>query len=59
VTIAAINALGNLGGFAGPSVLGKLQDSFGSYTAGLIVAGVGLVVGAGLQMMRRRDEQPV
>ena len=53
VTIALINALGNLGGFAGPTVLGKLQDLFGNYTSGLVVAGLGLVIGAGLQMLRK------
>jgi len=34
-------------------VLGKLQDLFGNYTSGLVVAGLGLVVGAGLQMLRK------
>ena len=35
--IAAINSLGNLGGFAGPSLTGLLFDATGSQTAGLLV----------------------
>lgn len=34
--IAIINSLGNLSGFAGPFVMGRLKDSTGSYTAGLL-----------------------
>ena len=39
--IALINSLGNLGGWAGPSVIGWLRDLTGGYTGGLLVlAGV-------------------
>jgi len=55
LTIAIINALGNLGGFAGPSVLGRMQQSFGNYTSGLAVAGAGLLIGAVLQMTRANE----
>ena len=34
--IAIINSLGNLSGFAGTFVMGRLKDSTGSYTAGLL-----------------------
>ncbi len=44
--IALINALGNLGGFAGPSVLGRLQQITGSHVAGMLVASAGLLLGA-------------
>ena len=33
--IALINALGNLGGFVGPSLIGWMKDATGSFTAGL------------------------
>jgi MFS family permease len=37
--IAAINALGNLSGFAGPYMMGYLKDATGNFTAGLLVLG--------------------
>ncbi len=38
--IAIINSIGNLSGFAGPFVMGKMKDATGSYTVGLLaVAG--------------------
>ena len=43
-SIALINSIGNLGGFAGPYVIGYLSDKTGSYTAGilyLVASGVG------------------
>ena len=35
--IALINAIGNLGGFVGPTMVGTLLDLTGSYTDGLLV----------------------
>ncbi|MGH1573453.1 MFS transporter [Methylobacterium sp. P31] len=35
--IAAINAIGNLSGFAGPYVMGYLKDVTGNFSAGLLV----------------------
>jgi sugar phosphate permease len=34
--IAAVNSLGNLSGFFGPYVMGRIKDSTGSYTIGLL-----------------------
>jgi MFS transporter, ACS family, tartrate transporter len=34
--IALINSIGNLAGFVGPAVVGRLKDLTGSYTAGLL-----------------------
>jgi ACS family tartrate transporter-like MFS transporter len=34
--IALINAIGNLGGFVGPTIIGVLHDMSGSYTGGLL-----------------------
>ena len=36
--IAIINSIGNLAGFVGPYVMGRLKDSTGTYNAGLLVA---------------------
>ncbi len=43
--IAAINALGNLSGFAGPFLMGYLRDATGNFTAGLLVLGGCALVG--------------
>jgi nitrate/nitrite transporter NarK len=57
-----INALGNLGGFAGPYVGGWLQDaSGGSFLSTAVVLAVALVL-SGLVMMtlrRQADKPPV
>ena len=44
--IAAINAVGNIGGFAGPYLMGYLKDLTGSYAGGLYFSGATLVVSA-------------
>ena len=41
--IALINALGNVGGFVGPFVIGRIKDATGSYTGGLLVAAAGVL----------------
>src|SRR6202012_4510381 len=56
-----INALGNLGGFIGPSVAGFLQDaSGGSFQSTAVVLAVALVLG-GLVMLtlRKQADRPV
>src|SRR5262249_56847122 len=37
--IAAINSIGNLGGFAGPAMIGWIKDWTGSYEGGLFFVG--------------------
>ena len=44
--IGLINAVGNLGGAVGPSLMGALRDSTGAYTTGLLVLAAALVVEA-------------
>lgn len=44
--IALINALGNLGGFAGPSALGWLHQRTGGYATGMFAAGTALALAA-------------
>ncbi|MGH9370657.1 MAG: MFS transporter [Vicinamibacterales bacterium] len=46
--IALINAIGNLGGFVGPSVVGTLFDLTGSYTGGLLAFTAALIIEAAL-----------
>lgn len=46
--IAAINSVGNLGGFFGPYVLGASTDSFGSPAAGIAVLGGSMAAAAAL-----------
>ena len=45
--IALINALGNVGGFAGPFMIGWIKDTTGSFTWGLLAA-AGSVLSAGI-----------
>jgi len=52
--IATINAIGNLGGFAGPAMIGWIKDQTGSFSGGLyFVAGL-LVLSAVLTLMLSR-----
>ena len=44
--IALINAIGNLGGFYGPSMMGALRDWTGGYSSGLLVLAAALIVEA-------------
>ncbi|HEY4357269.1 MAG TPA: MFS transporter [Acidobacteriaceae bacterium] len=46
--LAMINALGNLGGFVGPTVLGYLQERTGSHAVGMLTASAFLLVGVAL-----------
>ncbi|WP_310629847.1 MFS transporter [Paraburkholderia sp.] len=52
--IAMINSLGNLGGFVGPSVIGWLKQSTGSYGAGLYVVAGTLAVSAAVTLLLGR-----
>lgn len=46
--IAAINSIGNLGGFFGPTLIGYVKSSTGSYTWGLIGVSISLAVSSAL-----------
>ena len=45
--LAAINSIGNLGGFFGPYLLGSLSDRLGSPAGGIVVLG-GFMIAAGI-----------
>lgn len=46
--IAMVNAIGNLAGFVGPSAIGALKESTGSYTAGLLLLAGIVAISIGL-----------
>ena len=51
--IAVINAIGNLGGFVGPTLIGALYDRTGSYSSGLLALTAVLVLEAALVLRLR------
>lgn len=57
--IAWINSLGNIGGFAGPYMIGWARSRWGTYTAGLDLIAVLLAISAVLMLMLRRRLRPV
>lgn len=58
--LAAINSIGNLGGFAGPALIGWLKSNTGSFSIALYCVAGMLVVSAiltlSIEVRRRRDE---
>jgi MFS transporter, ACS family, tartrate transporter len=44
--IAAINSIGNLGGFLGPYLIGWARETTGSFTAGLMISAATLLASA-------------
>jgi ACS family tartrate transporter-like MFS transporter len=57
--IALINALGNLGGFVGPTAIGWLRQGSGDYKSGmLMLAGVLVVEAALVASLRLPSERP-
>ena len=56
--IALINAIGNLGGFFGPNVMGSLFDLTGGYSGGLLVLAGALVLEAILVLSLRLEPAP-
>jgi ACS family tartrate transporter-like MFS transporter len=54
--IALINSVGNLGGFAGPSLMGWFKDHTGAYTLGLRLLAALMAAGGLLVFRVRRDE---
>jgi MFS transporter, ACS family, tartrate transporter len=55
--LALINAVGNLGGFVGPSIMGWLRQSSEGYTAGLLVLAAALTLQAILVLNLRLPER--
>jgi D-galactonate transporter len=53
--IAIINSIGNLSGFAGPSVMGWVKDRTGSFTDGLVVLGGAALVAMVIVLLLGHD----
>jgi len=53
--IALINSMGNVGGLAGPSIVGLLKDRRGSLTWGLLLLSLVMVVGGVLALVAPHD----
>jgi ACS family tartrate transporter-like MFS transporter len=56
--IAVINAVGNLGGWVGPSIMGWLRQSTGTYTPGLLVLSCALIAEGLLALTLRLPALP-
>ena len=54
--IAAINSIGNLGGFAGPAMIGWIKELTGSYFGGLYFVAATLVLSALLTLLLARTQ---
>ena len=53
--IALINSLGNLGGFVGPYLIGRVREATGGFTGSLLTIAALLVCGAALAVSLRRS----
>jgi MFS transporter, ACS family, tartrate transporter len=56
--IALTNAVGNVGGFVGPYVMGSLREATGGFTGGLLVAACGVLMTGILTMLLSRRPMP-
>jgi nitrate/nitrite transporter NarK len=56
-SIGAINSIGNLGGFAGPYIVGYLNRVAQSFSAGVICLSLSALIAAGLVLSLRFGEQ--
>lgn len=56
VGIATVNSIGNLGGFAGPTIIGWLRDRTGSFAGGLLSVAAALALSATLVLILARPQ---
>ena len=57
--IATINSIGNLGGFAGPAIIGWIKDMTGSFLGGLYFVSGLLVLSAVLTLVLAGSQRTV
>jgi len=57
--IALINSVGNLGGFAGPYLMGWIKEHTGSFSAGIVVLACALAASALLVLALRQPRAPL
>jgi MFS transporter, ACS family, tartrate transporter len=55
--IAAINSVGNLGGFVGPFLIGWARQVSGNFIAGLMISAVTLLASAMIVISLRRSSK--
>ena len=58
-SIGLINSIGNLGGFLGPYVLGKVQTVTGSFIGGLYFLSISMAVSATIIFLLRLEQKPL
>ncbi len=58
-SIAAINSIGNLGGFAGPFAIGAIKDATGSFTLSLLPMIAFALISGGLALVAKRQRHTV
>lgn len=56
-SIGLINSIGNLGGFAGPYIVGYLNEKTHSFIGGMLYLSLSAIVGGGLILILRRRSQ--
>jgi ACS family tartrate transporter-like MFS transporter len=56
--IAVINAIGNLGGFCGPYILGSVRASTGNFKGGLLILSAVMALSGCLLLLARSGEAP-
>ena len=57
--IALINAVGNLGGFVGPYLIGAIKDMTHTFAAGLFTLAGSLILGAIVMIFNKHVAEPV
>jgi ACS family tartrate transporter-like MFS transporter len=55
--VAFINSVGNLGGFCGPYIIGRLRGATGEFRGGLLVVAAALAISGGLALSVRVDHR--
>ena len=58
-SIGLINSIGNLGGFAGPYIVGYLNERTHSFIGGMLYLSLSAIVGAGLILTLRHKKSGV
>ena len=53
--IALVNAVGNIGGYVGPVIVGRIKDATGSYTYGLVALGAFAIFSGFLALVMGHD----
>ena len=57
--LALVNALGNLGGFAGPSIVGVIRQATGSFTVALLFLAGAMALGGAIALLFGRAMPPL